>query len=453
MDLLEHSIVKGTIDRPALTPLSVLDLLTGHVNTGGMYFFRRTPDIPKLKSSLAKTLDSHRHFGGSLVQNDGKFYLCSDNTGVFFSVVQSESRCPEFHAPHSIADRRNLLDADISCQELINTGVPLNSFKLILFRDGSSALGISTTHSVADGASVSNFMRCWSMLYCGLTPPAVKLHSRDIIDNLALGDGYKPSAKLTIVPPLNFDVGKKIVERKPSCGAVDVYIPASALTQAVQRCRSSGASTLSSSDVIHAMAWQAFARSTSFCGMETAKLFTIFDIRRVEELGIPSNYDGNALLERSAKAPFSDIRNMDLQEVATTYRDQVKPLSPMHIRQDIAFLKREYEHGNVHPQWGKFTNFARACVVDCLDGTGVYVNDMRHLEANKTAFEDETVWYETVVNLGFNTIFIYQKDHDKLHFRYTGSNATLDAFEHHLHEIVFNDCLQDERPFMTTAYG
>lgn len=453
MDLLEHSVVKGSIDQPTMTPLSVLDLLTGHSNTGGMYFFRHTPDVEKLKSTLARTLDVHRHFGGSLLQEGGKFYLRSDNTGVGFSVVRSDAKCPEFHAPDSIAERRSLLDADISCHDLINTGAPLNSFKLIQFRDGCSALGISTTHSVADGAAVSNFMRCWSMLYRGQVPAPLAQHSRDIIDKLALGEGYKPSAKLTIIPPLNFDIGKKILERKTSCGAIDVYVPVDSLAQAVQHCKLSGGAALTSSDVIHAIAWQAFARSTGFCGAETAKMFTIFDIRRVRELGIPQNYDGNALLERSAKASFSDIRNMDLQDVAATYHEQVKPLLPLHIRQDIAFLKREYEHGNVHPQWGKFTNFARACVVDCLDGTGVYVNDMRHLEANRTAFEDETVWYETVVNLGFNTIFVYQKDSDKVHFRYTGSNATLEAFADHLQEIIFTDRSQEDRAFMTTAFG
>lgn len=452
MDTLLSVNVKGKITRNSLTALSVLDILTGHVSTGGAYFFRSTPDIERLVLSLSRTLDIYPNFGGSLVSKENDLFICQDNTGVDFCVVRATTICPDLHDSMAIASRRELLDADITCRA-INSGTPLTGFKLIIFSDGSSVLAVSSIHSVGDGATVSEFMKLWSMLYRNEQPLKFEHVPRKIINDLAIGDGYKPSTKFAIIPPLNFDVGKKIAERKEQCGAIHVDIPVMAIRAVTIACQKHSPIPLSSSDVIHAIAWKAFALSTSFSAIETSKLYTVFDLRRVKELHIPAAYEGNALIERSAKMKFGDLRYRELDEIALNYCHQTKPLTPLEIGQDIAFLKREYQNGNVHQKLGKYTNFARSCIIDCLDGTGVYINDMRRLDAGKTTFSDQTFWYETVINVGFNTIFVYQPNDDHVSFRYTGSSSTLSGFADHLKDIVFNDSIDMQRALIQVAYN
>jgi hypothetical protein len=426
IEKLEQSIVKGEIYKNDMIPLNALDVLTGHLNMAGVYFFESPPNIERLKHSLSKTLDLHSSFGGSMVRMDNKIYIYRNNVGTPFSVYRSEEACPDFNNFAPITDGSELIDADFPLR-IFDGATPLNSFRITLFKDGPWALAIRNVHSLVDGAGFANFLHCWSAIYNGENGFPASVYSRENISALALGNGYKPSSKFNIFPPPNFSLGKKFLSNKMAFGATHIDIPNHIIEAMINRCKKSSHLPLTSSDILHALTWRAFALSTEFPAHEESRVYTVYDIKNVQALGIPNDFEGNSVIERNASLSFEVLRTIKLHDLSNIYRNQIKPVTELEIRKDIAFLNSEYARGNIKEN-GTFSNFVRGSLVDCLDGTGIFVNDIRFLEASAISFEEKTVWFETVQNLGFNVIFIYQKRNGTMSFRYVGETKTLKPF-------------------------
>lgn len=176
-------------------------------------------------------------------------------------------------------------------------------------------------------------------------------------------------------------------------------------------------------------------QASDLAGDEDSQLYSVFDLRRIAELGIPETYIGNAVIERRATLQFAALRTLPLTDIALHFRQSTKPLQARDIRRDIAFLQREYETGRIDDR-GTFTHFVRSSMVDCLLGTGLYVNDLRFLPGMDLVFEDRARWFETVPTLGFNTAFIYRHTKREVSIRAVGMMNWLHRFSGHLQQFL-----------------
>jgi hypothetical protein len=434
-DNREYSIVKGRIATGERIQLSVLDLLIGHLNMAGVYFFQRVPDLPRLKRALAETLDLFPSFGASIIRHNDGFYLYQNNVGIGFTLVHSADRSTDAQYAGPIMEGNPLIDDGLPFEYEVDSGLPILHLRLTVFADQGCALTLRFIHSLTDGAGMSRFLQTWSALYRGLEPPAPGYQRRDVITRLAVGEGSAPSKKFDLRPTSDWPVTDRIEVDPADFGIRYVDIDQHLLDTAIKNCRANASLPLSSSDVIHALAWQAFARSVDIEPNQTSRLHTIFDIRAVAELHIPASFEGNALFERGATIAFGALRKLPLHELAELYHRQVKPLAADDIRQDIAFLERELTDGHVEPKSGRFSRFLRASMVECMAPSALFINDMRLLKSAEVAFEDCTHRYETAISLGRNFVFVYSRG-DNTTFLYTGHKSTTQRFADELLGLV-----------------
>jgi|GEM_PF-5248639 len=438
MELIESLVVTGSHANQKLISLNVLDLLTGHVNFSGVFFFRKKPDLARLKSSLVKTLDRHPGFAGSLVNDNGRVFLSHSNVGANFSVYQSDEACPDLNNLGVITESSPLIE-HIPGLEIFGGKMPITGFKVILFADDYWSLAVRFVHSLVDGAALANFFKSWAGFYNGIAMPPRSDYSREALSHLGAGPGYRPSLKFRILPPANFSLRQKFDENKKTSGAINVDIPNARLEALIQRCKADSTLELSSSDIIHAIAWKAFAHASPLPDYEACRIYTAGDIKAIKNFGIPDDFEGNTSIVRSAEGSLKAVRALGLEQAAEWFRQQTKPITEIEVRQDIAYLNREYTQGRLRASNGTFSQFIRGSLVDCLDFNAIFVNDMRFLEIYNTTFEEKALWYETVQDLGFPAIYVYRKLNQSTSIRYVGDVSALEPFRKFIEALVQDD--------------
>ncbi len=135
------------------------------------FFFARGVDAERLADGLRRALDLVPVFGGRLrAGGDGPEIVCSD-AGVPMTVLDvdaslddavREATDPEW----GLIDRVDVLGEPLELR-------PLLTVRVCRLADGATALGCSWNHAVGDMGSFMQFVRVWSALVEGTTPPEV----------------------------------------------------------------------------------------------------------------------------------------------------------------------------------------------------------------------------------------------------------------------------------------
>jgi transferase family protein len=432
MELKEQRRVTGNVMHNDVIPLTSLDVLMGMVNSGGVYFFNGEPDVGRMQSALTRALDLHPTFGASLQRIGERYSLLRNNRGISFSVFQSNGKCPD-PAFDPILEGSPLLDDDHPLDYWLTGSGPLMSLRVVRFADHRFSIGVRNIHCLVDGASLLHFLRCWSAIHQGLPEVAANPLPRQTIAQLGIGDGIRPSDKLSIAERPIYSVGQRLKANKSHFATRGIEIPNIVLDAAVKTCKSKHAIT--SSDLVHALVWYAFAASAPIPDAGRVDVFTVCDIRRVRGLNLPTDFEGNALLERKARAAASVVRSDSLVNLAASFCKQVKPLTVDDVGRDIAFLNREYSEGRVMPSIG-FATFVRGALDSCLQGTGIFVNDMRSLDTSAICFGECADHHEVLVNLSFPCVSVYRTMRQTTLFRVVVAGAQLDTFEKALKQMA-----------------
>lgn len=426
MELLHSSRVRGARYPDDFVELTGLDVLTGHLQIHGLYHFQRPPDLKRLESALSRALDRHPAFGGSLARDGPRQFLHRNNVGVPLTVYYCDTALQSIGRPALSVERSPLIsscDTDI----VFDSTTPVTGFQVTLFRSGGWALAVRNTHSVGDGAAFTNLLQSWASYYGRRLPPPGGVFPRQRVASLARGGGQRPAPDFAILPASNFNLAQRRTLNQSEFSSLRLELRASALQALVRHCRSASNARLSSSDVLHALVWKAFARSREEDDFEPSQIYSAFDLRRLPALGVPASYLGNAVLERSATSRLQHLRRGAVAEVAAHYRASVKPVLERDVRRNIAFLQREYEAGHTGTRGG-FSHFVRASMVDCLLGSGIFVNDLRFLHLRSLRFDDSAVDFETVPALGFTTAFLYAGVDGNVVVRLVDRSAALKHF-------------------------
>ena len=364
-----------------------------------------------------------------------------------------------------------------------NSGQPVASFQLTIFNNGHCALLIRHVHSQADGAGAIHFLRNWSRAYRGLPLSRPSSYSRAHVADLATMPGLAPSSKLNIRMRNSLQRSANEPDNEydsPQChdpigpgprdsmgpvrdsGSIRVDIPSAALDNFVHDCRRSSRLSLTSSEVLHALVWQSFieAHFEPLCTCTTGaqrtsspptaagdgepahaatenlyRLYTLFDLRNIESLGIPSDYDGSAVLGRCAKLSAAQLKSLSTPELALAIQRQLKPFTAEEAHTDISYLAREYEQGYIDES-GNYANFVIGAWLECRSPGGLIVNDLRRLAVADLCFEEPPARMETLVSGEINMVSIYQNDDGTVTLHYVGERRTLSGFAEHLHAAM-----------------
>jgi hypothetical protein len=429
--------------------LTPLDIYLGHYITGAVYFFLRSPDVARMKSALATALDRHPTFGACMVRESSNIGLHCGSTGAEFSVHYSDADCPDLRStqslvtpalwPNSTGPEYTPSDNEATSYRF-NSGGPVARFRLVLFKDEGCALLLHNVHSQADGSAAIQFLQNWSRAYRGHTLSPSSGYTRTQIAGLATLPGLEPSGELNILRRTALQIEHTATTRDG--GSLRLDISGAAIEHFVNECRRRSRLSLSSSDILHALAWRCFVsaqRNIPCRGSNTdpqrIRLYTLFDLRGIKPLGIAADYDGSAVLGRCAEMDHTELLNSTIPDLALAFRQQIKPFTADDAQKDISYLAREYHDGHIDDD-GTYTNFIIGAWLDCRDAGGLIVNDLRRLGAADICFEERPVRMETFVSPDINMVSIHQNDDGTITLHYVGERDTLPGFAEHLKTTI-----------------
>lgn len=440
MDPLERHSVGASRPRSGYIALSPLDIYLGHFITGGVYYFLRTPDIGRMTQALAVAIDRHPAFGATMVREANTLGLRYGESGAEFAVRRSAAPCPDLWSAPSLVtdalmqdDGEPPVDAETSDNYSFNRGSPVVRLRLVLFRDRGCALVVRHVHSLGDGATLVGFLRNWSRIYHGLPPSAPGDYSRSAIASLA-HEAPEPSRRLNVRPRTAQHHSASTAPPREG-GSVRIDIAEAMLTYFLQNCRLRSTLSLSSSDIIHALAWKCFALTQPAADDRLLRLYTLFDLRSVGALGIPVDYEGSAILGRWAEATYGDLRNRATAYLAALFRQQTKPVTVDDVRQDIGYLAYEYSNGHIDAD-GNYSRFTIGAWSDCRTASGLIVNDLRRLGTDDIRFDESPARIETLVSPEINMVSIYRNDDGTVTLHYVGEKSTLSAFSSQVRQLL-----------------
>lgn len=434
MDQLQRLIVKARSAESSYVPLTPLDIYLGHYITGGVYFFLRSPNIARMQTALISALDRHPTFGACMVREAGSIGLSCGPTGAELSIQHSATDCPDLRSTESLITDALLESGNHSGYKprnySFNSDWPVAYFRLVLFNNDRCALLLHHVHSQADGTAAIQFLQNWSRAYRGepLSPPGS--YSRTKIAGLATLPGLAPSSRLNILrrPAMQ---SQEILGPRDG-GSIRIDIPSAAVEHFINECRRNCRLSLSSSDVLHALAWQCFVSVHSYPHEDNrVRLYTLFDLRGIKPLGIPADYDGSAVLGRCAEMSAAELRSSTIHNLALAFQQQIKPFTAEDACLDISYLAREYQEGYIDED-GNYENFVIGAWQDCRDAGGLIVNDLRRLGTADICFEERPARMETLVSEDINMVSIYQNDDGTITLHYVGERNTLSGFTSHL---------------------
>lgn len=391
MEVLSEEIVHAaTRVTPQHIQFSPLDLFAGgHLPVGPLYGFTAPIDHVRFHHCLQQALTDNPEMGVAVQVFDG-IHVMETGHGVEF-VVQ---RCDEPLPPAtSIAglplDRYPLAYSPLMPTDLVDQALPLLGFRITHFADGGCILGIRTTHSHVDGASLTRLLLNLSARYRGTTP-APPCSGRSLVTALACGPGERPSAAFPVAPG-HTDAALLFAQN----AALQLEASRTALPDAALRRYVDGVQQehpVSSSDVLNALVWKAWSQVAPAGDDERAQLYGVFDLRRAG-LGLPADLQGNALLDRAASLPFGTVRSAPIPVIARAFREQIKPLRAQDVIDDIAFLAR-LQRQRRYGRDGMLNGFQRNLYNDLARRAGLFVNDIRRIPTDHVRFGERASWFE-----------------------------------------------------------
>ncbi|KAJ3708158.1 hypothetical protein LUZ61_011863 [Rhynchospora tenuis] len=153
-------------------PLSLLDQLAPPIYTHILFFYSTyLPEIPeKLKFSLSQTLNYFYPLAGRIRETGkGKLHVECNGEGAEFVEAQVADATLESIRQGSAVELFNeLLPTKKSLFDFRETG-PLLAVQISVLDGGGFVLGVSISHFIADGASLSMFLNWWSHTARGFT--------------------------------------------------------------------------------------------------------------------------------------------------------------------------------------------------------------------------------------------------------------------------------------------
>jgi hypothetical protein len=395
MQTLFDGVVRATDQRkPRPIEFSPLDhFVMGHHTHGPIFGFETCIDPNRFKNSLATALSYNPEMGVSIAITDGGRHVMQTESGVQLTLQKVDGPMPPCQRIGTLPlEEYPLAHGPITAHDLIDQQLPLLGFRITQFADGRSTLGVRTTHSHIDGTSLIQFLSNLGEIYNG-GQPRHAINGRNNIAGLGHGSGAKPSEALHLLPTSEYITEPEETHDTARFAHTQIIFEQELFDGYAAQIKEEKTG-LTTSDIICALAWKAWALSASVNAHSTLRLYSIFNLRQVKALGLPPNYQGNAVIDRRAELGRALLQSRSVADIADFYRRQVKPMKVHEIAQDIAYLARLHRQG-AYSKDGAYNGFLRSYVRDMATKQGLNVNDLRFLPLHKIKFDSEALWYES----------------------------------------------------------
>lgn len=438
MDVVSEEIVYATHqETPQQIDFSPLDLFAGgHLPVGPLYGFHTAIDSDRFRMCLQTALAENPEIGVAVnIADDGTHRMV---TGRGIELVVQRCNGPLFSG-EAVADlpmaEYPLALPPLTSVDLVERQLPLLGFRLTYFEDGGCILGVRTTHSHMDGTALTQLLLALSAIYNG---DVIKrpFCDRQAVTRLVDGPGIQPSAAFPVAPghtDTEFFFSANAAVRHESSRT---HLSAHALSRYRDTSRRHD-SIVSTSDILNAVIWKAWSRTAAAPNEETARLYGVFNIRQLAELGIPDHFQGNALIDRAAALSFGDVRSLPIDELALKYRQQIKPLKTKDVIADITYLAR-LQRERSYGKDGTLNGFQRNLYYDLFHRCGLLINDTRLLRFDQVRFGNNACWFEQGQGHAHGFVAI-SKHHDDIVIRYDGIGNETANFVAALSSIIERD--------------
>lgn len=333
-------------------PLTGLDVIGGHRFSWHTYFYRSTPNVARLKSSLSEILRQMPIFAGRMKSSEHGLYIDCNDAGIPFTVIDAVGSMPDYglHRPLE-ADRRRYVDRPPL--RIVDRDRPLCLIRVTRFSDGGGVIGLTWAHSLVDGTAHTHFVSRWARQGRGepsLPPPDL---DRNRLLKMCWGAGEQPSDVSTLVElsPLS----RLIVTARISWGRIAAShylfrIPPPQL-DLVRRLRNStndyflGEYRITTNDILCAILWRRIAQIRK--PTRRSSLALLHNLRGMAGLELSDDYLGNALMQVYLACDSEQLLVAPIEEVARRIRVAIGRVTTYQVRRELAYIatqtKRDVE--------------------------------------------------------------------------------------------------------------
>jgi len=321
-----------------------------------IFVYNKRINENKLKESLQKTLGFFPMIASKLLRYDEHTYAFElSPDGLILEVLESQITFEENDEKYNYI---NPVDT--------REGNPLTKIKLTHTPHGS-VLGISISHSIADGFSYFHFLSSWARIFHGkqIFPP---IHQRQLLIS------KEPTEELITQKEVFDRAGLFMDNKRTPVAKKDLkwktkFFANEELKDRLSKAQIDCDLRLSYNDIITALLAKEFLPDwTSNDSEEICYISCPVDFRRIEE-GFPKTYFGNAVVLASKRMEYKTLENISLSDLAGIIRSNVGKVNDIYIDQSVSVLASlrkqknpeifEYIHV-MHPRTGLLiTNLSR----------------------------------------------------------------------------------------------
>ncbi len=321
-----------------------------------IFVYKKRIDEKRLRDSLQKTVEFFPMIASILVSQDENSYAFElSPDGLLFAVTDSPLNFEENDKKYEYID-------PVDTRE----GNPLSRIRLTHTPDGS-VLGVSLSHSLADGFSYFHFLSSWARIFHQkqIFPP---VHQRELLISSEIADQLITDKTFLEDTGLFLDDKRKPIPKKDLKWETRSFTNQS-LKELHSDSQQESELRLSHNDIITAtlakeylVNWLLEAREDKFF------INCPVDFRRLLE-GFPRTYFGNAVAMASFDLSLDDLKNIKMADLAGKIRKSIGNINGSYVQKSIAGLtslkeqqgRKIFEQVHVmHPRAGLLvTNLSR----------------------------------------------------------------------------------------------
>jgi len=309
-------------------PLSPID----HIFTGSgsypiefVFAYDSLIDEKKLLQSLKETLEYFPPAKSKIQLVNGEYWFKKDNEGYHFEVARGDINFDD-------TDNRELFIDPVSTKE----GEPLTRLRLTQTPKGS-VLGVSISHSVADGFSYFHFLASWARIF----------HKKEIIlpshERNLLKYEFLPQHKITKETLLEncglfLDKERTDINRDQLIWET-ISFSESELKSLLAKTQEECETRLSLNDVIVATLWKRYLKQWHKSHHnELTYISCPVDYRRLLP-DFPKTYFGNAVTLATTPLSYEKLLDAKLSELAIMVRKSVGAVNAQYIKDGLTALR------------------------------------------------------------------------------------------------------------------
>lgn len=308
------------VRRPPLR-LSALDIAPGGVAVPRAAAFAYRVDLERLLDSLRGCLRELPFFCGRLIKTaDGWWAVDVNDAGIQYTVVEVDAAMPPYGYRRSMKPDMHRLTEPLAFAP-VGRDRPLVGIRVTRFRDGT-VVGVTNNHALTDGAGAWLFLDRWSQHFRGQPADGAPTFDRAPLlspgeSRATTGAGPLPERPLSPLGLAGF-IARSLLTSRTGATAV-FHLPAAALANHKSHlsARLPAGEWISTQDVAMSLMLQAVAAATVQERLQTG---TIYDIRKLPELGLAAQYVGNAATARAFVERSSELARDPLTAARTLRR-------------------------------------------------------------------------------------------------------------------------------------